>query len=276
MEKNTFFYKTDSAIILYNVTKRNRIVTVRSLLSQYDKSMISLSIQEEVCNMTIGEKIKQERKAMGLSQEQLAEKIMVSRAAVAKWENDIGVPDIENLKKLSELFHISIDEIVGNIVQNDTGKTEKADKSIYTTKAEEYYASYIGKKCLVEMIDWNDGIQDSYILSQDERFLYYAKIEKKCTTVGALTKAYIEKIAICSKKEKKEVDLSVFSDIKRDFFLNRPVDIYLEDKHIWDGIFTEDTEILDTGIADISDECIRLISGREIEIGNVTKIETIF
>lgn len=33
MVKNTFFYKTDSVIILYNVTKRNGIVTVRSLLS---------------------------------------------------------------------------------------------------------------------------------------------------------------------------------------------------------------------------------------------------
>ena len=63
--------------------------------------------------MTIGEKIKQERKAMGLSQEQLAEKIMVSRAAVAKWENDIGVPDIENLKALAKLFGMTLDELAG-------------------------------------------------------------------------------------------------------------------------------------------------------------------
>ena len=55
----------------------------------------------------IGEKIKQERKNCGLSQEQLAEKLFVSRAAVAKWEGNYGIPDIENLKKLSELFGIS-------------------------------------------------------------------------------------------------------------------------------------------------------------------------
>ena len=225
--------------------------------------------------MTIGERIKQARKEMGISQEQLADKLPVSRAAVAKWENDIGMPDIENLKKLSEVLGMSIDEIVGNTIQNRDSKMDTASKSdgdMCIIKAEAYY---IGKKCSVEMIDWNDGIEDSYIVSQDERFLYYVKIEKKSTMVGALAKEYINEIAICSKKEKKAVDLSAFSNIQSDFFLNRPVDIYLEDKHIWDGILTEDTEILGTGIVSISDKYIRLVSGREIETGKVTKIEAI-
>ena len=223
--------------------------------------------------MTIGERIKQARKEMGISQEQLADKLPVSRAAVAKWENDIGMPDIENLKKLSEVLGMSIDEIVGNTIQNrdsKLGTALKSDRGICTIKAE---ADYIGKKCSVEMIDWNDGIEDSYIVSKDERFLYYVKIEKKSTMVGALAKEYINEIAICSKKEKKAVDLSAFSNIQSDFFLNRPVDIYLEDKHIWDGILTKDTEILGTGIVSISDKYIRLVSGREIETGKVTKIE---
>ena len=218
--------------------------------------------------MTIGERIKQARKEMGISQEQLADKLPVSRAAVAKWENDIGMPDIENLKKLSEVLGMSIDEIVGNMIQNRDSKMDTASKSdgdMCVIKAEAYY---IGKKCSVEMIDWNDGIEDSYIVSQDGRFLYYVKIEKKSTMVGALAKEYINEIAICSKKEKKAVDLSAFSNIQSDFFLNRPVDIYLEDKHIWDGILTEDTEILGTGIVSISDKYIRLVSGREIETGN--------
>ena len=54
--------------------------------------------------MTIGEKMKEIRKERGWSQEQLAEELIVSRAAVAKWESDKGIPDIDNLKKLSELF----------------------------------------------------------------------------------------------------------------------------------------------------------------------------
>ncbi len=223
--------------------------------------------------MTIGKRMKQKRNEMGLSQEQLADKLLVSRAAVAKWENDGGVPDIENLKKLSEVLGMSIDEIVGNVVQNRDSKMDtasKSDEDFCIIKAEAYY---IGKKCSVEMIDWNDGIEDSYIVSQDERFLYYVRIEKKSTMVGALAKEYITKITICSKKEKKAVDLSAFSNIQRDFFLNRPVDIYLEDKHIWDGILTEDTELYDTGIMDIGEEYIKLVSGRKIDTAKVTKIE---
>ena len=48
--------------------------------------------------MTFGEKLKNARKEAGLSQEQLAEKLSVSRSAVAKWESDKGMPDIDNLK----------------------------------------------------------------------------------------------------------------------------------------------------------------------------------
>ncbi len=62
--------------------------------------------------MTIGEKIKQARKHCGLSQEQLAEKLCVSRSAVAKWETDKGIPDIENLKQLSKILGVSLDQLL--------------------------------------------------------------------------------------------------------------------------------------------------------------------
>lgn len=62
--------------------------------------------------MTIGKKIKTARKNAGLSQEQLAEKLCVSRAAVAKWETDKGLPDIMNLKAISKLLDVSIDSLL--------------------------------------------------------------------------------------------------------------------------------------------------------------------
>ncbi|HZK34458.1 MAG TPA: helix-turn-helix domain-containing protein [Bacillota bacterium] len=62
--------------------------------------------------MTFGEKLKKARKKAGLSQEQMAEKITVSRSAVAKWENNNGMPDINNLKALSQLLEISIDYLL--------------------------------------------------------------------------------------------------------------------------------------------------------------------
>ena len=64
--------------------------------------------------MALAEKLKSIRKQAGMSQEQLAEKLGVSRQAVTKWETDSGIPDIENVMAISALFDISIDELLSN------------------------------------------------------------------------------------------------------------------------------------------------------------------
>ncbi len=69
--------------------------------------------------MTLGEKIKIARKQAGLSQEQLAEKMGVSRSAVAKWEVNNGLPDIDNLKILSHLLGVTIDYLVDDGENSD-------------------------------------------------------------------------------------------------------------------------------------------------------------
>lgn len=78
----------------------------RLIYVEYSKS------GEEVIEMTLGEKIKEARKQAGLSQEQLSEKLGVSRSAVAKWETDAGIPDVDNLKALSCLLNVSIDYLL--------------------------------------------------------------------------------------------------------------------------------------------------------------------
>lgn len=62
--------------------------------------------------MTLGEKIKEARKQCSLSQEQLSEKMAVSRSAVAKWETDKGLPDVDNLKLLSRILGVSVDYLL--------------------------------------------------------------------------------------------------------------------------------------------------------------------
>lgn len=62
--------------------------------------------------MSLGEKIREHRKQVGLSQEQLSEKLEVSRSAVAKWETDNGIPDVDNLKVISKLLNVSIDYLL--------------------------------------------------------------------------------------------------------------------------------------------------------------------
>ncbi len=62
--------------------------------------------------MTIGEKITRLRTAAGISQEQLAEKISVSRQSVSKWEMDQALPQIDKVLQLCELFDVSADELL--------------------------------------------------------------------------------------------------------------------------------------------------------------------
>lgn len=62
--------------------------------------------------MSISETIQQLRKSVGFSQEQLAEKLGVSRQAVSKWESGVSTPDIEKIVLMSELFAVSTDYII--------------------------------------------------------------------------------------------------------------------------------------------------------------------
>ena len=62
--------------------------------------------------MDFSEKLQRLRKARGLTQEQLAEQLFVSRTAVSKWESGKGYPNLDSLQGLSRLFAISIDELL--------------------------------------------------------------------------------------------------------------------------------------------------------------------
>ena len=64
--------------------------------------------------MTFAEKLKSFRKQAKMSQEKLSEKLGVSRQAVTKWETGLGIPEIENIRAISELFEISIDELLSD------------------------------------------------------------------------------------------------------------------------------------------------------------------
>ena len=75
--------------------------------------------------MTTNEKIQFYRKKLGLSQEELGQKLLVSRQTVSLWENGQTAPTIDNLMRLKEVFGVSIDELLG--CENETEAEEKAD-----------------------------------------------------------------------------------------------------------------------------------------------------
>ncbi len=68
--------------------------------------------------MTFGEKLQSLRRQSGLSQEQLASQLTVSRQAVSKWELDNSLPDTENIIQLSKLFNVSIDYLLDDDIEN--------------------------------------------------------------------------------------------------------------------------------------------------------------
>ncbi len=80
--------------------------------------------------MMLSEKIYALRRKSGLSQEQLAEKIGVSRQAISKWEGGLSTPELEKIRALSEFFHVSIDELTREKGADDVSSDTEEKLSI--------------------------------------------------------------------------------------------------------------------------------------------------
>jgi len=73
----------------------------------------------------IGKFILEQRKKLNLTQSELAEKLSVTSQAISKWENGRGIPDIEMLNKLSEIFNVDIKDIINGEEQPKEKKNTK-------------------------------------------------------------------------------------------------------------------------------------------------------
>ena len=129
-------------------------------------------------NMTLGEKLKFARKNAGFTQEQLAEKLLVSRQAVTKWESDKGMPDIENLKKLSRLLNVSIDYLLDNgenINLSVIREEVNLDDYNYNRKISGRWSKKTGKKDMVVIEKYPDSeihcLVGKQVLSKSEKIV---------------------------------------------------------------------------------------------------------
>ena len=80
--------------------------------------------------MEFNEKLQELRKQRGLTQEELAEKLYVSRTAISKWESGRGYPNIESLKAIAKFFGVTVDELLSSgevltIAEEDNNRKEK-------------------------------------------------------------------------------------------------------------------------------------------------------
>ena len=80
--------------------------------------------------MNLSNKIYEMRKAHGLSQEQLAEKLGVSRQSVSKWESGESIPELERLVEISKLFNVSTDYLLGQTSNRNIDVTGLDDAEI--------------------------------------------------------------------------------------------------------------------------------------------------
>lgn len=83
---------------------------------------------------TLGQRIQEGRKAAGLSQEALGERLNVSRQAVSKWEADAAIPELENLIAMSRIFGVSVGQLLGVETGTESAPAEEASGELTETQ----------------------------------------------------------------------------------------------------------------------------------------------
>ena len=78
--------------------------------------------------MELGNQIKKYRNELSLSQDALAEKVYVSRQTVSNWENDKSYPDVKSLCLLSDIFQVSLDQLIKGDVEKMREQINQEDK----------------------------------------------------------------------------------------------------------------------------------------------------
>ena len=86
----------------------------------------------------IAEKIRNARKEKKYTQEQAAENLMVSRQTISNWENGKSLPDIISVIRMSELYEVSLDELL----KGDKALIEKIEKDVTSVKNEKKIIKY--------------------------------------------------------------------------------------------------------------------------------------
>ena len=134
--------------------------------------------------MEFNEKLQELRKQKGLTQEELAEVLFVSRTAVSKWESGRGYPNIDSLKAIAKFFGVTIDELLSGdelltIAEEDTRQKENHFRDLVfglldCSIAMFFFLPFFGQKA-------DTIIEEVSLLSLTEitpylRFLYFAVV----------------------------------------------------------------------------------------------------
>ena len=111
----------------------------------------------------ISEKLCELRREHGMSQEELAEKLLVSRQAISKWERGEALPDTENLIALARLYEVSLDELCG-IDNNNGGKFTVEISSPYSKKKSETHEQRSALHTLLDALPYPIVVTIAFLL----------------------------------------------------------------------------------------------------------------
>lgn len=155
--------------------------------------------------MSLGNSLFNARKKSGLSQEEVAEKLGVSRQTISKWELDETLPDIRQSKKLSNLYHLTLDELIDfdidikEIEQMIKNTDEKKEEQIDWTSAWskkypilamyrsmpgiEKYFEQIDNLCKKVKVEFDLSELDTFLIVKDMVYCTYRKGKKDSKTI---------------------------------------------------------------------------------------------
>ena len=163
--------------------------------------------------MEFNEKLQQLRKNKGLTQEELAEKLYVSRTAVSKWESGRGYPNIESLKEISTFFSVSIDELLST--EKLLFIAEKENKSNIKNICEKLFSVVDLLSVLLIILPLYPNTVDGFIYSVN--LLNYVetsefnKVVYWCCFLVFIVLGIVKLVLIKMKKEKVNKSITVVS-----------------------------------------------------------------
>lgn len=107
--------------------------------------------------MNFSDKLKEIRKKEGISQEQLAERIGVTRQAITKWETGKGLPDVENMVIIAEIFKTTIDELLkDSIAKAEPEAVVYTSETVYDIDCEKHFDVNIGSAAVIMLSSGDD------------------------------------------------------------------------------------------------------------------------
>ena len=143
--------------------------------------------------MELGNRIKKFREKINLSQEELADKIYTSRQTISNWENDKTYPDINSLKLLSNIFDVSLDNLI-------EGDIESMKKKILETDIEEF-----------KILSWIFTIEMLVMILSAYPLMKFAGIFG--IIIWILIAIITISTAFTKKKKKKNYDIQTYKEI---------------------------------------------------------------